>query len=513
MTKISLTNKSVSWIFGIFSWILSLIILYYLLIYSQMRSTPIIKKRYGSLVILCNFIILFCISFSRVIISFEYVNIIDNKILISFGHISFSIGLHTFCYLHLVRYFLLYFDIKYIIINQQNKWFHFIDTTMHADDSFFIKYRNKCGKQSYMLKLVLIPVTISSGIALFAYYLKDFKAIILLNGILLTIPLIGFILIAIKIPTFHDQFLIKKELKIFIFFVIIQLLCFISYGVLSITVFNGNDYNGNSNIYFEFGFLLFSNILFFILSLLTTYWVLYVSNAFKAHMYRIKFSVKQMIKPPILSSRTDHCNIEYRQSTDYSTKFVFSRDKDKSASVLLDGYSHYTVQSYTPTKQMINLKTLLKNEYGFSAFMAHVQLEFSMEMLFAIIEMTQFSVFYGSKKAYIKLPKNIPQSSIVYNTNLSLFNKIKMLYNKYIKNGAEFELNLSVSIKRSLKYNLINIKNKSERKCSNIFNDIISECLDLLQESYQRFRETNAYKQLRLKVKDLEYDKDTLVMC
>jgi len=120
---------------------------------------------------------------------------------------------------------------------------------------------------------------------------------------------------------------------------------------------------------------------------------------------------------------------------------------------------------------------LTKDNY-FTAFMVHLSAEFSMELLLSLVEFIQFkqaikgancsmkgtqqivtvttdsigpqesNIDVDDPFVNIELPDCVPESSIVHNENDSFQIKARKLYEKYIKIGSEYEINIASGLRK-----------------------------------------------------------------
>eukprot|EP01083_Nonionella_stella_P213742 770614_1 len=111
----------------------------------------------------------------------------------------------------------------------------------------------------------------------------------------------------------------------------------------------------------------------------------------------------------------------------------------------------------------VSVTMIMGNKQAIHLFMAHLSSEYSMECLLAFIEISQYQDYlYGenidnldeNNVQRVEFADNIPISEIIeakenvnkeYNNIFLAHAKIKAhkLYNKYVKYGAEFEINIS----------------------------------------------------------------------
>ncbi len=130
----------------------------------------------------------------------------------------------------------------------------------------------------------------------------------------------------------------------------------------------------------------------------------------------------------------------------------------------------------------LTVRDLIAKEESFSLFMHHLCKEFAMECLLSVIEFTQFRellsadkeymstspIIEGKRKEMVVLPPSIIQSHIVFGTDGSndpslFYNEFSLverrgiywkkaikLYRKYVKRGAEFQINIGSLERESL---------------------------------------------------------------
>ena len=162
----------------------------------------------------------------------------------------------------------------------------------------------------------------------------------------------------------------------------------------------------------------------------------------------------------------------------------------------------------------LSLYELLRSNEGYKMFLAHTYNDWSSDNLLAVVEMAQFQEHYRNKllrftiSLQLVLPTDIEMSDIVKNESLSMRQKAVALYNKYIKSGAELELNFSSSQKKRMQeMALCNFENISDRECSMVFEDCIHHLMALLHDSYVRFQDTLMYKTVKKKIiKQMQYE-------
>merc|ERR1712154_117155 len=108
-------------------------------------------------------------------------------------------------------------------------------------------------------------------------------------------------------------------------------------------------------------------------------------------------------------------------------------------------------------------------------------------------------------KQFIILPKGCPQSAIVYGEEYNDYKSMaRAIYNKYIRIGSEFEVNIDYAA-RNLYRNLLedeqswkgNIIYDDPQKLYYLFNPCIDKMVQLISPSFTRFRQSKQYKLLK----------------
>eukprot|EP01083_Nonionella_stella_P198833 729701_1 len=164
------------------------------------------------------------------------------------------------------------------------------------------------------------------------------------------------------------------------------------------------------------------------------------------------------------------------------------------------------------------LVIILKNYDLLVKFMQHLIKEFSMECLLALIEFHQFRSHVMERfhlceetetttsRVNIAFSENVPKSDIVYTQELQdnekdddayVLCKLKAckLYHKYIKNGAEFEINISHRSRVGLTQLMANQEiwiseenGMKESDLATVFDGAMLEMITMLNFSLTRFK-------------------------
>jgi len=98
---------------------------------------------------------------------------------------------------------------------------------------------------------------------------------------------------------------------------------------------------------------------------------------------------------------------------------------------------------------------------------------------------------------HFELAPGIPPSAIVFDSKLTMREKIVALCDKYIISGGEFELNLGSQHRMDLLRKKEILQELADDDCASIFNSTIYGIIALMHDSFIRFQQTNSYEQLR----------------
>lgn len=96
---------------------------------------------------------------------------------------------------------------------------------------------------------------------------------------------------------------------------------------------------------------------------------------------------------------------------------------------------------------------------------------------------------------YLDLPKDLPTSSILQESP-DLDKRIWIMYNKYIIDSANLQLNISYENKKNLENTITKLqenenKDKNDKQLLLIFEDVMIEVESLLRSSWTRFYRIN----------------------
>ena len=175
-------------------------------------------------------------------------------------------------------------------------------------------------------------------------------------------------------------------------------------------------------------------------------------------------------------------------------------------------------------KKRLTLKEVIQNKEYIECFLHHLTEEFSVELLLAFIEFKQFHDLICNDMEYLNriteyvtltssildkyiLVSDLPQSRIVYvhhdeiEDNVKRYLSIaKELCDKYVRRGAEFEINISYACKQNIIYFVNKHRNTDDTLSQQeqyqlfiLFNDASETLINLMESSHSRCIKTNRY--------------------
>ena len=521
------------------SWLQGIILTYYLCKFWKLRKETVYIKRRGHIATAytISIIIVFIFGYPlRYLLHWEWKEplvphwSIPYTILTILNDLMFAPFYYSSTFLTILRYWLIYYDIKFSTSCLNLEWKQCIksdiDSTDHNEtkmEKWCIEHRKNYGNQSFLLKRIMIISSIISILSMTFAWIYEFGVTTLELWLVLNIPIYlicGSLILYIskKMPEFNDKIYLHKEGKLLSLMWIFATSFYALVSLFEIFV-------GRTIISFFLSELA-SMIGLFSMSFVSTYWVM-----------------KQVEVSNILN------NLE----------MVIA-----DASQLEIG----SVTSRTKKGDRITLQMILCDKDLFGLYMQHLIKEFSMECLLAVVEFTQFkkhaidtffkkhaidtsfsnininvddfenSDYYNTDHLFV-FPENVPLSDIVYgygtedlsiditvepptNSNsetdktlLLLFkDKAHKLYHKYIAVGSGFEVNISYKMRAELTkllgqyHQCINNDELKERELINIFNECIDEMIQLLQDSKSRFLAQNTFELTRSKTLSPQGDQD-----
>eukprot|EP01083_Nonionella_stella_P158065 513903_1 len=186
--------------------------------------------------------------------------------------------------------------------------------------------------------------------------------------------------------------------------------------------------------------------------------------------------------------------------------------------------SYVVSEVYAESHKRVYLDEIFVNKVYTQYFIHHVIKEFSLECVLSWIEMKQFGYYlYTQLKALDvnlstdptinrdiePLAQHVPQSTIVYCTEINdrkekvmhnFKDKFVALYDKYIEDKAEYEVNISYELKERLdcfkSMHESDAWNVNEKELLGVFHEVIAEMRIFMNTSLQRFTKSVEWKQI-----------------
>lgn len=181
---------------------------------------------------------------------------------------------------------------------------------------------------------------------------------------------------------------------------------------------------------------------------------------------------------------------------------------------------HASSRSNHNDKNQITLIDILKNIDTFDYLMRYLATEFSMEVLLSWLEIYQYQIYVisqcnNSDDSVLDLDnielyndmdicmEKLPHSVIVYDDNKSLYEKARMIYEKYMNDGSEYEINISWKLRNKLRETMVDSTSFDDERVMTkqdlleLFEECKMEMLQLLGYSHDRFKQMDEYQQIR----------------
>eukprot|EP01084_Bolivina_argentea_P318278 551930_1 len=394
----------------------------------------------------------------------------DSPIVAFYNYTSpflFPLIVYSLFYLLFLRFWHLFFDIKWMQSSRSAEWKSFLSMDAVKSD-WFLNNKHSYGNIIYSFKLILIPwsisiiiMTILEYIHIFIYVQNVFIQLLwsILNFLFFAIPTFTMIFVWIKTPKFKDPFFIVYE-SLMSFRAI--LLMFLSYIIIVLSPLLGATPYTRHLLGCIFGILLYT--------WLALFYTLYALKITDTDKNKRNQNVSE-------ESITNSSNIsQATPSTSTSITMVNTNINNKKMSI---------------DDEMSNM---LGSAELFDEFMNHLRNEFSSELLLCFCELVQFkNSIRNNDDEEMTMSKCqnavldcdfIPDSFIVYgkleevlehfnknNHNIAIVdeyddNMIRghLLYLKYMSAGSELQINLSHSQNNSLREQLSLNNNRYEKK-------------------------------------------------
>ena len=511
------------------------VIAYYLSVYYQNRTQTPILKRFYPLVLSIGILslLLLCIQMPVIqLTNFGALNQLDPSIIphdfgtipdivfdVFFGYIPIF-TLHGVLYLMLIRLFLICFHIKFSVISKTSNVLQYINDSKLPRHRQYAVNKSKYGNIRGALRLFAVPYLVSSAIACSVYgvfggYQWQFETV---NPILLCIPLAVSQLIWVKTPKFNDYFKIRKEVLGASIGGVIGIICYaaasIGYVVLAAYSIDGLVLQRLSCL-----------ILIALLghtNLFMTMWVLRNSGRHALDTQHAMNRMNRSIDHEV--DQTAYKRMETLQAIGCCG--CCRRIHPLSHCELLLDISFDADASRTDSKRT-KLIDVLSDREGFDLFVVHLLKEFSTENVLAVVELTQYRTYYqdvdwgldyllrdrpkqsqslrmsNGGNRLIQIPEHVPRSEVIHDDELEMVDKVRYLVEKYIVEGARFQVNISGIQRQETmdKYQQLILGTMLEMEGQYIFDSVRSSIMVLMGDSLRRFETTKEYKMLKSKLK------------
>eukprot|EP01083_Nonionella_stella_P039946 108641_1 len=467
---------------------------YYGYHFYQERSNPIIRKRYSTIVFIINIfgLPLLLIAYPSVYVSSITKEPYDDYALpwaIVYPYCGYGLTLFT-----ALRFYLINYDVQFLHASKNLQWKTYITTDKHTleKDNYYVQHKNTLGNSRHMIKRCLITVIILgiiyTTLKILQHTVSDGSeglyqlATLAMDFLFYMIPLLITVIMWCKTPPFQDTILVQQEMKVI---AILYCCCLISYA------------------------------LFFALG---------------AVVSESEFLARFLSKYVVGLVGIIACFCTTFPSVFLITRFLRKRTKDEmfiEISVNESTMQPHAVQqsNSSTTYSRVKLPTILNEQGLYDMFMQHLMSEFSLENLLAFTEFMQYQ--HCAYKAFNleykestnshhlqRIPnfiENAPKSSIVYQNAVnesdeqtkmnSLKTKAHSLYLKYVREGAQFEINISFNER----FKLINLMSDKEKWMDEKWDVSVQDLCDvfaissdqiyrLMVDSTTRFKTNTGFK-------------------
>eukprot|EP01084_Bolivina_argentea_P054267 99539_1 len=481
------------------------IVSYYTWQYSKVRNHACIKPRRPWITIYV-VIIIICMFANRILgcVNAIYSELAVLRVLYILGY---SVGNHSILWLCTIKYWLLYYDVQFILFCENNQWkTHINENNVTYHTNWFVVNKTTAGNEQYLIRKVLMIIAFPSIIVplvTFIRYTTQYDAMIDLFFMIIPIALTA--IFWGKTPKYLDYFRVREECRMLLVIGATLAILYLIGGVTAAFLLSPHDYfiaAYSVEVMYWLGITL--------AALHLTCWTI-LKNKHRLTVSQTKSSI-------YMSYRSFHRLVSPKKAESERR-----RTSMHSLRVSQSGLSLPDDVNINANESIILLICILEHAHGFQMFISHLMSEFCLESVLAIIEFTQYqmlmkNIYSGSKgkevdiKALriLKLPdiSVVPQSIIVYDPkNESGVYEVKeiakRLLQKYIVNGSEFEINISYKLKRKLLNDLDRIEQLEETKLVHLFDESIQSLLLLLNDCLARFVTTPKYKQIEKELNEL----------
>ena len=522
--------------------------------YYKLRDHIILQKRYSSITIY-EVIIMIIKLIWGVFLFFMVGYFGEGSIWSALFEIPYQFLSFMLLYCWVWRFWLIHYDTNFTLSTVKQDWAIIINRRFKdLKTNWYINNKSKYGNYHWFKKHIIIPAILIQSfliilpIIYFAFIhqrnVNDsvWHELQLLSSANLCIPFILLLLIYLRTPSFNDNLLISLELKwIFIILLIKNILNFsiFLYQIIE-------DPPVEIDIICFFFFLNISNCGQWFAILIATYYVnKQVTPIIAKQQYKI-------MDYHTISQRRNSASIPYLKITcnpKIKTSTIGSDDDFDNGGSPQSAHSN---KSHNINYDDIKLLHIIQNIEGFEAFVVHLSYEFCTETLLSFTEIIQYqqyiSLFMKQKSINIdheisiksnestigpintnqssdynkslferiKLPKQLPKSSIVYDgmdehytQNIhenEFINMMKIkaykLYKKYVAVGIQYQVNISYSTRKGIEkyvknYDSFLLNDQiSLNQLLFLFEKVSEEIYNLMTDSFNRFSQTNEFQKL-----------------
>ena len=402
-------------------------------------------------------------------------------------------SLFLFCFLwkfHLLRY-----NIMLHSAVMGSEWKAVINSTTYCQrNSFYIKFRGSLGSYKWTMCLFAVISLIAISIDVAAYFIWGGYGTDFYN----LIPFLPLIILYICTPAFDDNFFIRQEMKYIVICLVASYISFYSWDLLSAR-FDPNYDNLSTGpiIYFVTNQLW--NLGQFIAMLISTFWVnrrcehIIEFQRYQIHEIKRKSVYDELHTLEIVPNlKTVEEQIMRNESNDH--KSSPTSPSPLASSKLVNNDDTLSLQSILADDRLLDL------------FANHLVRDYSIECLLSLIEMQQFKCHIKEQlnvnggTEMLELAAKAPRSEVVHKeiTLTPDLNTLKgiahTLFEKYVKEGSEFEINIPSRLRQRLQVQMGDrdawmANNMNGDELESIFDHAMEEILILLNQSSHRFHD------------------------
>ena len=463
-----------------------------------------------------------------------------------------------FCtvYTWVYRFWCIFFAMNWISAAYKHKWQKLVDASHGKSDNWYLCNKKTFGNYKFIKKYIICLVLISSAIVIPLRFSFDFAPDqydytgLTAHAALILIPQAFILFILIKLPKFEDFIYVRTEIRIIC---TILLLIYIIGLIASEIIEHLSMQTPQNQIKILIIYSVLKEFGNFCCLYVATGWVLRrfysliaLENDTSSKQKR-RQNAQKSYRPTItltlpygISARSPQSNAKSPISEDKTLLLDEMDVFDQLTAFPMHEFGKYSndsdvhrIQSIQNKMGEIRLCDVLSHAHAFDTFMVHLSKEFSMECLLSYLEMAQyrnavFSVMMDMKlmtgdcdikRLPFNLPATVPQSSIVYSRPFNcgdtrydfrqhIKRKAVLLFNKYIRVGAEYEINIASRLRKEITVLIGNChkfmeNDVTEKELLVIFDECCREMVVLMQDSFRRFVRTTQF----LKLSDLIFDK------